>query len=462
MALGISMQHTTDPWTQRMLRLSLAGLAAAALPSWAQTESPTAITPALAPPKAAVSATATASSLELDALVNLVLEHNTELRNAIQGKVTAEAAVRSASAYANPRVEWNMGRNQARLPGITAGSVQGWGVSQLIENPQARSARQDAAKANALGNAYQIEQTRNAVVAQTLLRAYEHLLRKAEAAAGADAVQLLEAVRERVRLRVESGEAARYEIIKADAEIINARQKQQTAALQAEQALLALNRLAAGRLPARWGLAGSLEDERPLPSLEALQQQALETNPELRQLQTEVERARAQQNAARASRYPGMELRIGQSREPEVRQNMVGVNIQIPLLDDRSGPIAEADSELARAQTRLEGRKAELEQQLRQAWKSLEMARLQAEALSAGVLKEAESALKVAQAAYRFGERGILDVLDAQRVLRTVRADLLQARYQVQAARIELSLLAGTWGRAPLPSSNTTTHTVTP
>ena len=125
------------------------------------------------------------------------------------------------------------------------------------------------------------------------------------------------------------------------------------------------------------------------------------------------------------------------------------------------GPFAEADSELARAQTRLEGRKAELEQQLRQAWKSLEMARLQAEALSAGVLKEAESALKVAQAAYRFGERGILDVLDAQRVLRTVRADLLQARYQVQAARIELSLLAGTWGRAPLPTPHTPT-TVTP
>ena len=66
-------------------------------------------------------------------------------------------------------------------------------------------------------------------------------------------------------------------------------------------------------------------------------------------------------------------------------------------------------------EARLEGRKAELQQQLRQAWKSLELARLQVEALSEGVLKEAESALKVAQAAYRFGERGILDVLDAQR-----------------------------------------------
>jgi cobalt-zinc-cadmium efflux system outer membrane protein len=56
---------------------------------------------------------------------------------------------------------------------------------------------------------------------------------------------------------------------------------------------------------------------------------------------------------------------------------------------------------------------------------------------------EAEAALRVAQAAYRFGERGILDVLDAQRVLRSVRADLIDARYQLQVARIALEQLMG-------------------
>jgi len=77
------------------------------------------------------------------------------------------------------------------------------------------------------------------------------------------------------------------------------------------------------------------------------------------------------------------------------------------------------------------------------AWRSLEMSRLRVDALSQGVVREAESALRVAEAAYRFGERGILDVLDAQRVLRSVRADLLQARYQLQVARITLIQLSG-------------------
>jgi aerobic C4-dicarboxylate transport protein len=84
-----------------------------------------------------------------------------------------------------------------------------------------------------------------------------------------------------------------------------------------------------------------------------------------------------------------------------------------------------------------------LGQQLLLTWKSLEMARLRIEALSQGSVREAEAALRVAQAAYRFGERGILDVLDAQRVLRSVRADLIQARFQLQEARILLEQLIG-------------------
>src|SRR5450830_1018852 len=120
--------------------------------------------------------------------------------------------------------------------------------------------------------------------------------------------------------------------------------------------------------------------------------------------------------------------------------------MQIPLLDTRSGPRAEAESELLRLQGRLDGRRAELGQQVLLAWKSLELARGRTEALSQGAVREAEAALRVAQAAYRYGERGILDVLDAQRVLRSVRADLLDARYQQQVARIELELLAGRHG----------------
>jgi cobalt-zinc-cadmium efflux system outer membrane protein len=390
--------------------------------------------------------------LSLAELVQRVLAHSPLLQGALRASEQAQAGVTTARAYANPRIEYSQGRTEARVASALPGDVHNWTVSQYIENPFVRSARIDAAKSAQEGSVHQVAQTRGELVAQVQLRAYEYFLRRDEALALSSDVVLLEQVRERVRLRVESGEAARYEIIKADAEIINARQRQRNAMLLAEKALLSLNRLAAGQLPAHWVLVGDLDAEQPFGELDELQALARLSNPELKSLESQMERARQQLDLAKSSRLPGFELRYSQNAAPDVMQTMVGVQVQIPLFDVKRGPVDEAGKEYERARLRLDGRQAELEQQIIQAWKSLEMARLRVEALSQGVMREAEAALRVAQAAYRYGERGILDVLDAQRLLQSVRSDLLDARYTVQAARIELELLTGRYADDSTPN----------
>lgn len=379
----------------------------------------------------------------IDALIGFIVARNPTLQVAQRAREQSAAGVTTAGAFLNPRIEYSQGRNDARVMSAVPGDVHNWTVSQFIENPFLRGARVDAAKAAELGSTYQVAQVRSELVAQVQLRAFEFFLRREEARALAADVTLLEQVRERVRVRVESGEAARYEIIKADAEVINARQRQRNASLMAEQSLLALNRLAAGQLPARWSLQGDLDYEQPFGELEELQELARLNNPEIKVLQSQFERTRRLLDGARSSRWPGLDLRYSQNAAPDIRQNMIGVQVQIPLFDQKTGPINEAGKESERARLRLEGRQAELQQQILQAWKSLEMARLRVEALAQGVMRDAEAALRVAQAAYRFGERGILDVLDAQRVLQSVRSDLLDARFAVQAARIDIELLTG-------------------
>ncbi len=388
-------------------------------------------------------ANATAPELGAQQIIAAILAHNPQLRAAQSARNAARAGTTAAQALPNPRIDWNQGRNTARIAGVTPGPVQGWSISQPIDNPYARKARIDAASATELESTHLIGQARNELVSQARLRIYQGLLHQAKAAAAAEDVQLLEQVRERVRLRVESGEAARYEIIKADAEIITARERLQTARLMVEQSKIQLSQMAAGQLPAQWRLMGDLRDVQELLDLNQLHQLVTQNNPELSLLQAEVNKAQALLRGAESSRWPGLELRYSQSQDPEFRQGQWGVGVQIPLLDTRSGPIAQASAELERAQIRLEGRQAELKQEILLTWKSLEMARLRIEALSQGSVREAEAALRVAQAAYRFGERGILDVLDAQRVLRSVRADLIEARYQLQEARVLLDRLTG-------------------
>ncbi len=380
-------------------------------------------------------------TLTVEQLTRIVLDHNPQLRAARIGVDAAQAGITTASALPNPRLEWQQGQRQL-LPAPQQ-PLRGWSVALPLENPVLRQARIDAAGSVLALSQQQLAGQRNDLVAQLRSRVSQAVLHQLEAQSASEALALLEQVRERVRVRVESGEAARYEIIKADAEVIHARERQRTAQLQAEQALLEINRLAAGQLPARWKLQGSFYDGLDLPDLAQLQTQVEQLNPELASLRQEHARALAQARAARASRWPGVELRYSDQREAETRIQQWGVGLQLPLLDQRRGPVAEAEAEVERSLTRLQGRQQELRQQVLLAWRALDMARLRVEALSQGVLRDAEAALRVAQAAYRFGERGILDVLDAQRVLRGVRSDLLQARYQQQLARIALDQLSG-------------------
>ena len=384
--------------------------------------------------------------ISLDDLVMLVLQHNPALRVGQRSVDIATAGVTTAGAIPNPRIEVNTGRNGTPSPSAQAGTVIGVGVSQFIENPELRSARVNTALYAEQTSVQSLSKIRNELVGQVKLRAYEYLLRKEEALAAADALALLQQIRERVKVRVDTGEAGRYELIKSDAEIINAQQREQTARLQIQQAAIFLNRLAAGQLPPVWDLDTQLNEVTALPELEALKKSAMQSNPELRVLESEFERNQSRIAEATASRLPGLELRLSQVREPDVRQDILGVSIQVPLFDQRRGPRAEAIAERERTTARLEGRRAELIQQLELSWKSVEIARVRIKALSEGAMRDAEAALRVAQAAYRFGERGILEVLDAQRVLRAVRQDLLLARYQLQASLIELDTLAGRYG----------------
>ena len=71
----------------------------------------------------------------------------------------------------------------------------------------------------------------------------------------------------------------------------------------------------------------------------------------------------------------------------------------------------------------------------------LAIAQAQVVALESGILKQAEAAVKVVEAAYRFGERGFLDVLDARRVFRAARAELITARYELASAWVEIERL---------------------
>jgi cobalt-zinc-cadmium efflux system outer membrane protein len=380
--------------------------------------------------------------LPIQAVVDRVLARQSDLRLAALAVEGAQAAVVTAKALPNPRVDWQTGRYRP-FPNGQAGDTAAWVLAQPIENPWMRQARRAAAEAGVDVARQQREVLRNEVVARTRSLVVELGLRQLEVQAFAEAVTLLEQVRDRVRRRVDVGEAARYDLIKSDAELIVARQRLQQSRLQVDQVRLALNRMAAGGLPVSWSPApGAVLEAAELMNMQ-IQERGLDGNPELALLQQVIRQAGAGLSQARASVLPSVDVVSSRSREPDVRQASLGLSLTVPLWDRRQGPIAQAQVEMSRSQSALEGRRAELVQELKMARTGHEMAQARVRALSQGALAEAEAAVRVAEAAWRFGERGILDVLDAQRILRTLRADLIQARLEAQVALIEIERLQG-------------------
>jgi cobalt-zinc-cadmium efflux system outer membrane protein len=168
---------------------------------------------------------------------------------------------------------------------------------------------------------------------------------------------------------------------------------------------------------------------------------ALAANPELERARALREQARYRLNYEEAGRLPSVAVRAARETDREMRQFRIGLNLTIPLWDRRQGPVREAEAEVARAASDLDAQSFAIRQDLEVAYRQYEVTQAQVSALENGLVAQARAAVTIAETAYRAGERGLIDVLDAQRVLRSAQADLINSRFELASAWVEIQRL---------------------
>jgi cobalt-zinc-cadmium efflux system outer membrane protein len=194
-----------------------------------------------------------------------------------------------------------------------------------------------------------------------------------------------------------------------------------------------------GVLPQDIELAGALDPPRALPPLQEVRQQALDRHPALALARSEVTRAEARLAYETALKRPQPFFRTEvDMTNPSYR---FGFGVVLPAWNQRQGPIAEAEAARRQAAALAQARQIEIIAELEGAYGRYEVANQQIAQFEEGLLLEADEALRAAETAYQLGERGILEVLDAQRVLRAVRLGFLNAQYDRQAALVDLDEL---------------------
>lgn len=367
---------------------------------------------------------------------------NSPLFQVIDDQIAAaRAGVGIARAYPNPELEMMGGPSSAKNDGVSTGQTRSNSLVQSIDLPNRRGARIGAAEfAYAAAQAGGVGD-RAMLMAQLQLRYYELLRRLAEFSAASEDLSLIQAIRDRIAKRVEVGDAPRFELIKIETETLNVQKSVQTSQARVQQARAVIRQLVGQQLPTDFEVEGKLTDIAGLPPLEEVRESVLRHNPDLRKARAEVRQYEDELNHMMAQRWPDLAVKAGLDEDQDLRTNRFGLVLRIPLWDWKSGPIAQARANLERARHSLSQKEFGLGQDLNVAYQGLDISRYQVDALENGIIKQAEMALKIAETAYRFGERSFIEVLDSQRVFRSARNELITARYEYAAAFTEITRL---------------------
>jgi cobalt-zinc-cadmium efflux system outer membrane protein len=347
----------------------------------------------------------------------------------------------TARAFPNPEIELGSGRSHLLPPTAQQGSNSALTISQPLEFPGLRNARERAAEAGVSSGNALLDEARLNLFTQVKIAFFEVLRRQDEAKLANENFTLLQQIRNRIKLRVEVGESPRYELVKSNTELLTAESAANSADIRIIQAKHKLRDLLGASLDEQFELDHVMSITTTLPALARLKEELLTNQPQLKIAIAETQRAEAKLEQERSLRIPQPTLKWMTEQHPDVNLWRFSVAMPLPLWNQRSGPIGEAQANWDRARAEQERIRLNLLSELDQAFGRYQIASRQLFVFETGLIRDAEAALKVAEATYRYGERGILDYLDAQRVFRSTRMDYLTARYELQFALIDIERL---------------------
>jgi cobalt-zinc-cadmium efflux system outer membrane protein len=375
----------------------------------------------------------------------LMMKNSPSLRAASSEVDAARFAVTTARAFPNPQIESLKGTRASRLGAVDPNrQVKSISVTQDLDMPWHRFPRVDAAEAGFTAAEANQRAFLNDMRAKLRLRYYDLLRRQSESIASREDRTLMEGIRSRIALMVETGESARFELVKADAEMLNSQKLAQSAELRVHQSRVALRALVGPELPENFEVIDLDRSLPTLPPLKQVQAEILATNPEIARTRAERLQLEKKLNEEKALRLPKLALRAEQDQDPDYTNKRVGLALEVPLWNWRSGPVGEAAARLAQTSDQLIFQEFSLLQALDAAYQQLSIAQAQVVALESGIVRQTANALRISEIAYKAGEKGFLEVLDAQRAYRVARNELITARFELSSAWTEIERIRAT------------------
>ncbi len=382
-------------------------------------------------------------SYSLQEIIDLTLMHNPtiELGKGFIDQKTGEE--QRASAYPNPTLGLQGGRGQILDPTGRTMFERYISLSQPLEWPGTRSARQQAAEAGVRSAQANFEVSQVNVKARVKRAFYELLLAQTLADLASRLLNTVTDFEGAVKRRVESGEAPPFEHVKVKVELLQAKKQMGQTAGKVRIIQAALDQLTAGNLGEEFSIQGDFESEKNALDEQRLVDAAFQQHPEIRKFQKLIDQAHAQYEQEQHARVPNVTISGAYQRDAGREGFVGGLSLPLPLWNQRQGDMAKALGLRRQEEANLQQVKNALKSGIAEHVQISKTASIQIKTFEEGLLKQAKEAVRIARTSFKFGEASLLDVLDAQRTLWQAFQGYAHARFDLAIALTELERLVG-------------------
>lgn len=257
---------------------------------------------------------------------------------------------------------------------------------------------------------------------------------------------LAEDLLRKARVRLDAGDVARIEVLRAQIEVANAQRDTLQASKNLLMAKAGLNLLMARDAHAPLILTDELTFAPIDLDIESLKTMMAEQHPRAKALNYSVAMSRSEVRLSALNFLPDFELGVSRQTIRGVGRFWVaelGFTIPLWFLFRQRGDLQEARANLAQSQAVRVSVQNELILGLENAYHQLHVAEMQVRIYTERLLEEAEELYRIASRSYEEGEASYLEVLDAQRTLRTTRTGYVRTLLEYQSALADLELAVG-------------------
>jgi outer membrane protein, heavy metal efflux system len=367
-------------------------------------------------------------ALDLRGALSAAEAGNLELRAARQQRALAISGLITARQLPNPVIGFTAARDTPH---------EGLSLDIPVELGGKRSKRIAVAKEEQKSTEIDIAVLSRQVRARTRDAFYRALSAREETAQAKTALDLSTRTRDLAQQRFEAGDVAQLEVLQAEVELARSSADYETTAQAQRGADVALAALLNRGLEGSLSLQGQLLDIPPVPTLQAVTDQATQTSGDLLKTAQDLKTEERRLELAKAQRVPNVDLSGGSdfNSPPDFRVGgKGGISVTVPLFNRGQGEIALSTARLELLRLTLASQRINVSAQVMAAYFDYAAKAHQVQQYRDRVLPESIRLEHMAEDSYQSGKTNLLTLLDAQRRLNDVQKAYLDSLFAAQSS----------------------------